>query len=267
MYVSLLGVKDNVDDALLSNFFDTSAYLFEEPQNLLKQELREPAMYNSVISAIAGGASKLNEIATKVGIESAVCSKYLSVLTELGIIKKEYPITEKNSKKTIYIIDDCFFRFWYRFVPRNLAAIESGRFAKTYEHAVKPYLHDYMGLVFERMCRDYLLRYAEDLPIPVSEIGQWWGTDSATHKEVQIDIVAAPIEGKEYIIGSCKYRNEMIGTGEYELLKNYANVFGKGDKYHFYIFSKSGFTPSLIQKAEEDGVHLITLSELYGASG
>ena len=263
MYVGQLGVKDSVDNALIDNFFDTSSYLFEEPQNLLKQELREPAMYNSVISAIAGGASRVNEIAAKVGIESAVCSKYLSGLIELGILKKESPITEKNSKKTIYLIDDCFFRFWYRFVPRNLAAIESGRFAGIYDRAVKQYLYDYMGLVFERMCREYLLKYAENLPVTVSEIGQWWGTDNAAKKEVQIDIVAAPTDGDEYIIGSCKYKKEKTGIDEYELLKHYADVFGKGSKYHYFIFSKSGFTAGLSALSSKENAHLLTLDDLY----
>lgn len=98
-----------------------------------------------------------------------------------------------------------------------------------------------MGLVFEQMCREYLLRYAEDLPIILSDVGQWWGTDAKEKKEVQIDIVGTPVEGKEYIIGSCKYRNETIGVDELELLKHYATVFGKGQKYHYYIFSKGGF--------------------------
>ena len=76
-YINKLGVRGDIDAALLENFFEPSAYLFEEPENLLKQELREPAVYNSIIAAIAGGASRANEIATKVGIESAKCAKYL----------------------------------------------------------------------------------------------------------------------------------------------------------------------------------------------
>ena len=51
--------------------------MFEEPANLLKQELREPATYNGIIAAIANGASKLNEIATKNGLESNKCAKYI----------------------------------------------------------------------------------------------------------------------------------------------------------------------------------------------
>lgn len=262
-YINKLNVNDDVDEALLDNLFNNASYLFEEPENLLKQELREPAIYNSIISAIAGGSSHANEISTKVGIESAVCAKYLKILLDLGILKKETPITEKAGKKTIYNIGDNFFRFWYRFVPQNTSAISAGRMPKIYEQSVKKYIPEYMGLVFEQMCRDYLLRYDENLPIMLSEIGQWWGTDAKARKEVQIDIVGTPVEGNEYIIGSCKYKNEQIGVDELELLKHYASVFGKGAKYHYYIFSKSGFTKGLQERAKEEGVRLLTLDDIY----
>ena len=262
-YINKLEVEDDIDRALIENLFNTSSYLYEEPENLLKQELREPAIYNSVISAIAGGASRSNEIATKVGLEATICAKYLKVLLELGIIKKETPITEKPGKKTIYAIGDNFFRFWYRFVPQNISAISAGRIEQIYEPVIKKYFPDYMGLVFEQMCREYLWLNADKLPILLSDIGQWWGTDSKAKKEVQIDIVGTPAEGKEYIIGSCKYKNEPIGVDELELLKNYAGVFGKGEKYHYYIFSKSGFTNALLELGEKGEVVLVNLEEMY----
>ena len=61
----------------MENLFDRSSYLYEEPANLLKQELREPALYNAIIKAIAEGASRLNDITTKVGEENSVVAKYL----------------------------------------------------------------------------------------------------------------------------------------------------------------------------------------------
>lgn len=262
-YINKLDVKDSVDEALLDNLFDRSSYLYEEPANLLKRELREPAIYNAIIKAIAEGASRLNDITMKVGEDNSVVSKYLKALIDLGIAKKETPITEKTGKKTIYLLADNFFRFWYRFVPVNMSAIDSGRIAKTYTHAVKQYLPDYMGLIFEKMCQDYLLYYAEELPIELSEIGQWWGTDPKKKKQIQIDIVGTPAEGKEYIIGSCKYRNEKIGVDELKLIRDYASVFGKGNNYHYYIFSKGGFTDGLLQAQERGEVRLITLEDLY----
>lgn len=262
-YINKLEVEDDLDEALLNNFFNTSGYLFEEPENLLKQELREPAIYNSVISAIAGGASHLNEISTKVGIESGICTKYLKALLELGILKKETPIAEKPGKRTIYVIDDNFFRFWYRFVPKNMSAIGAGRMNLIYEQAVKKYYPDYLGLIFEKMCREYLNRYAKDLPILLSEIGQWWGTDSKTRKEVQIDIVGTPVDGNEYLVASCKYRNEKIGIDELELIKKYASIFRKDGVFHYFIFSKGGFTPALSEAGERGEVTLLTLEDIY----
>ena len=262
-YINKLDVDGDVDEALKENLFNTSSYLYEEPENLLKQELREPAIYNSVITAVASGASHSNEIATKVGIEAPICAKYLKVLLNLGILVKETPITEKAGKKTIYAIGDNFFRFWYRFVPQNTSAISAGKIERIYDPIIKKHYPDYMGLIFEQMCREYLFLYAEDVPVVLSDIGQWWGTDSKAKKEVQIDIVGTPAEGKEYIIGSCKYRNTPVGVDELELLKQYADVFAKGDKYHYYIFSKSGFTQGLRELAHKGEVRLVTLQDMY----
>ena len=211
-YINKLDVRDSVDEALMENLFDRSSYLYEEPANLLKQELREPAIYNAIIKAIAEGASRLNDITTKVGEENSVVAKYLKTLIDLGIVKKETPITEKPGKKTIYLLADNFFRFWYRFVPVNASAIDSGRIEK---------------------------------------------------KQIQIDIVGRPVEGNDYIIGSCKYRNEKIGLDELELIREYAAVFGKGTNYHYYIFSKGGFTDGLLQAQERGEVQLLALADIF----
>ena len=113
------------------------------------------------------------------------------------------------------------------------------------------------------MCRDYLLRYETFYPILLSEIGEWWGSDAKTRKEVQIDIIGTSAENDEYIVGSCKFKNEKIGVDELELLQNYAQVFGKGKKYYYYIFSKSGFTQALEELAQKNEVKLIKLEDMY----
>ena len=262
-YINKLDVVDDVDEALKDNLFNTSSYLFEEPENLLKQELREPAIYNSVITAVAGGASRSNEIATKIGIDAPICAKYLKVLLDLGILIKKTPITEKSGKKTVYAIGDNFFKFWYRFVPQNTSSISAGRIERIYDSVIKKHYADYMGHIFEQMCREYLFLYAKDVPILLSDIGQWWGTDPKRKKEVEIDIVGTPAEGYEYIIGSCKYKSELVGVDELELIKEYAECFGKGKKYYYYIFSKGGFTNGLKELAEKGEVRLVSLEDMY----
>lgn len=141
-----LSIKEN----LLENLFDKNAMLYEEPSNLLKRELREPATYNAIISAVASGKSKLSEISSTVGIENGLCTKYIANLISLGIIKKEIPVTEPKSKRPIYQIEDNFFRFWFTFVAKNTAAIVSGRIDKSYDEVVGKHLPDYMGVIFEK---------------------------------------------------------------------------------------------------------------------
>ena len=50
---------------------------------------------------------------------------------------------------------------------------------------------------------------------------------------------------------------------ELELIREYAAVFGKGTNYHYYIFSKSGFTDGLLQAQERGEVQLLTLATVY----
>ena len=118
-----LTIREN----LLENLFDKNAMLYEEPSNLLKQELREPATYNAIISAVAAGKTKLSEITSTVGVETGVCIKYITNLISLGILKREVPVTDPKSKRPIYQLEDNFFKFWFTFVAKNTAAIISGR--------------------------------------------------------------------------------------------------------------------------------------------
>lgn len=57
----------------------------------------------------------------------------------------------------------------------------------------------------------------------------------------------------------CKDRNEKIGMDELDLLREYASVFGKGTVYHYYIFSKGGFTEGLRKAQVRGEVRLVTL--------
>ncbi len=253
-----LSIKEN----LLYNMFDKNALLYEEPSNFLKQELREPATYNAIISAVAAGKSKLSEITSSVGMETGLCTKYITNLISLGILKKEVPVTEPKSKRPIYTIEDNFFRFWFTFVSKNAAAIVSGRIEKSYDALVGNRLSEYMGIVFEKMCKDYILYYDEKLPFNMADIGQWWGGNPKTKKQAQIDIVVTAADGNEGIVGSCKFRNEKTDVDELMLMKEYAEILGKFEKTYYYFFAKSGYTDKMLKTADKH-TRFITLSDMY----
>lgn len=126
LYLSLMSPKKSLRENIKDNFLTTSAMLYAEPMSLLNQELREPASYSSIISAIAAGASRQSEISTKTGIASGALIPYLDNLIDLGIVEKRLPVTELDkarSRKTIYAIKDGMFRFWYTFVGKRVSFI------------------------------------------------------------------------------------------------------------------------------------------------
>ena len=236
---------------------------FDEPSNLLKQELRDPATYHSIISAIAGGASRLNEIATKTGLETSGCSSQLSSLIKLEIVQKETPITENSGgKKTLYQLNDTMFLFWYRFVRPNLSSIMRGTGEMVYERMVKSHISDFMGPIFEEICHQYLFlpQVYASIPFPIGNLGRWWGNNP--RKKCQEEINLMSVYDNHAFFGECKWKNSLVGTDVIHTLQERGTLFPYTEKV-FYIFSKSGFTQEAIEYANKTrDIKLITFAEM-----
>ncbi len=265
LYLQQITPNESFEYNIRNAFLRVTAYLYEEPLLLLRQEVQEPGIYSAIIEAVAGGASKANEISTKIGEESAKCIKYISTLCELGILYKETPFGEKDSsRKSIYGISDYMFRFWYRYVFANRSLVETGAQDAVMKKRVEPNYSTYMGMVFEKVCHDYLLHENAKgaLPILFTDIGRWWGTDPSTKQEIEIDLVAQ--DGKDYLICECKWRNEKLDISVLNELKNKVDVFNKKRENTYYVlFSKSGFTDAVMDAAKHDEkVILVTLDML-----
>ena len=238
-YLAQIDDRVSLKSNIIDNFLDPNSYLFEEPSNLLKQELREPQIYNDIITAIATGSSRLNEIATKTGLESAVCSKYLRSLISLGIVKKERPVLTEKSKKTIYRLADNMFRFWYRFVPQNISQIQAGAGKKVFD-SIEQKIPAFMGEVFEEICKQYLWKenLAQRLPFHFCDAGRWWGTNPLRKYEQEVDIIA--FDDTKAIFCECKWTSEPIGSNVVHNLIEKSMMFNHTEKYYF-LFSKSGY--------------------------
>ena len=261
LYMSIIDSHCSVVENIKKNFLEPSGYLFEEPGNLIKQECREPAQYNAIIKAIANGASRLSEIAGKVGLETALCSTYISKLISIGIVKKEYPFREETSKKTIYRLGDSMFRFWYRFIPDTIALIQRGKKELAYQH-IHPQIPAFMGAVFEDICLQYLWTQSGVAQTPISFIdaGRWWGNDPIKRTECEIDIVADNKE--EAIFAECKWTNETVGLDVLNTLIERSGLFRYVRKY-YYLFAKTGFSSEVLsQAARVDNVSLICFEEM-----
>lgn len=262
LYMSLMDENCSVKDNIIINFLSPNAYLFEEPGNLIKQECRDPAQYNSIIRAIATGASKMSEICSKTGLDTALANSYLVKLISLGIIKKETPFGAKASRKTIYKIEDNMFRFWYRFIPENMASIQRGLKEAVYQK-IEPQINTFMGVIFEDICIQYLweLRKKSNIGIEFTDLGRWWGNDPINKCEVEIDIMGTA-GADSAIFCECKWTNEKADLPILNALIEKSNLFNNPQK-HYYLFSKSGFTKGCIEKAEQlENMNLVAFNKM-----
>ena len=206
----------------------------------------------------------MNEISTKSGEENKKCSKYLKSLLDLHIVDKEYPYGVEMERKGIYRLRDNLFRFWYRFIPKNVTAIESDLGKQVYTNRILQGLPAYMGHIFKDACHEYLKRNngKKSLPFMFDGVGRWWGTNPKTRSQEEIDILA--YAGDKAIFGECKWLSAEIGLDVFIELQRKSALFERYSDITYILFSKTGFHPSLKDQVSSKQVKLVSLQELYG---
>lgn len=273
-YLRQFDSKLSLAENIRKNILTKGCALYSEVEFLLRQELRETPLYNSVIEAVALGNTRLNDISMKSLIEdTSKTSVYLKNLIELGIVQREFSVSESvkekaNTNRGLYKLTDNFFRFWYAFVFTNYSELESGDVDGVYKYSVEPSLHEFAATVFEDICREYVrkLQKADALPFRYSKIGRWWGKttvrnkDSARQAESEIDILATSKDISQYLVGECKFKNQPFRYSEF--LDTRAKLISQQERaeFYYYLFSESGFDEKIIEAASSDSS--ITLCDL-----
>lgn len=237
--------------------FSMYGMLYEEPLMLLRQELREPALYNSILNAIGIGRTKPKAIAERAGVATSSIAKYLKTLETLGIIEKLVPFGENllTSRKGIYQFKEPFFSYWYRFVAPNVGAIETGAGAQAARAcAFGEALSTYEGIQFESICKHWLVRQnkAGKLGFVASKFGKWWGTDPNAHEEVDIDVIAANKQTGNIVLGECKWRNAFNETQTVNELKHRSTLLKGYKKVEHILFTKKPISKATQEKLCHD---------------
>jgi AAA+ ATPase superfamily predicted ATPase len=280
-YLRQFDEKLSLDENIVKNVLTKGCALYSEVEFLLRQELREAALYNTLIEAIALGNTRLNDIYTKTQIDKSKISVYLNNLIELEIIQREFSVLSGDKEKAsssrgLYRITDNFFRFWFRFVFTSLSDLEVGDAEGVYRHFVFPQLNEFAAPVFEHICREFTAKQNREgrLPFRAAKVGRWWGKSSpigtiAEGKpkpkqisyETEIDVMAVDKGAKNFLLGECKFRNSEITHADLEkLTEKYAPDKAK---ISYSLFSKSGFSRGLMDEASKNqNLSLYTLADV-----
>jgi len=235
-------------------------FLYDEVEFILREELREPRYYFALLQSIAQGKRKLSEIVNATGLSHPVANKYLGVLSDLGVVERELPITEEKplkSKRGLYRITDEFFNFWFRFIFPWRAELEMAMFDEVLKR-IKREMPQYLSMIYEKVAQEILWYHRNEF-FPFRAVGRWWD------KNEEIDIVAIDPETNAILFAEVKWTNKPIGTDIYLKLKQKSQKVlwgGKARKEFFAMFSRSGFTNEMVKVAEKEGVKLFVKDSL-----
>lgn len=272
-YLKQFNKNLSLEDNVKKNVLRRGCTLYNEVEFLIKQELREPAVYNTIIEAIALGNNSFNDILTKTQIEKSKLSVYLKNLIELYIVEKEFPALSKDKAKSnasggSYVLTDNFFRFWYSFAFRNLTDLENDDADGVWENDIQDSLHHFASKAFEQLSIEYMYAQnkAKALPFRMSSASRYWGKtnqiiDGKTRTvNLEIDILAPDNTKKKVIYGECKFTNEPFDMNEFKNLKSKIFI---GESIYYYLFSLSGFTDAVENEAvNNSNIKLISARDL-----
>ena len=260
----------SMTENLATNLLRENGFLNDEAQSVLRQEFRDPSTYNAILQAIAFGATSRNEIAQKSMADSRNLTKYLTVLEDMDLIEREFPVFAgagdmSNASRGLYRIADHCLKFWFRFLAKNPVPIMTRAEAMSeWNASVEPFFSEFASEAFEEVCRQYLirLRYTRQLSFLPTELGRWWD------KSTEIDIVGADHDRRHCLVGECKYRNEKIGMKVLRSLQAKSICLPMHDDtvFHYWLFSRSGFEDPVVELAQRDPyVHLVRMDDLLSS--
>lgn len=266
-YLQTFDSSKSIEKNIAREILREGSFLKEEPNFFLKQELREPAIYNSIFEAIADGSSRINEISTKIHEENQKCSKYLGILQTIRLVKKAVPCGEdESSRKTIYKITDNYFAFWYHFLFEKKSYYELLGPEDSAKEILEPQnFFSYFGLVFESICLEYMLRLAKNrkLPFIPAKYGKWWGNNPERKCQDDIDVLLIDNKNEKYIFCECKFKSEAFGKAEMEDMLSRKSIFSNAKETYFYAFSKSGFSDYVKENSAANNITLVTINDLF----
>ena len=235
--------------------------LYDDPLHLLRagEGIRSPGSYLSVLWSVARGDTRFSEIANRTGMRGPTLTDRLERLRKLGYLTVRVPSEPKDqSRRGTYQVDDPYFRFWFRYVFPNRSRLELGRVAEVAAE-IEADLDNHLGRIFEECCRVWIGRYATgDLVGAIGGVGAWWTRDGS----VEVD-VAAHHDGRFVLLGSVKW-STMVGPRVLDQLEEARDFLGsRAARARLVLFGRKGFTPELRDRAERDGVALVTAADLF----
>ena len=250
----------SMHDELLRVAYQPDGRLFREAPDLLRSEFTEPRTYETVLRAMANGATTPGEIAARAGLAGANrVNPYLERLIDLELVERRVPpaeASEARPRTSQYVVADPYLRFYFALVDPWRSAIQAGQGARVLGELWGAAFDVHVSHVFEEVARQHLRRLAGTGQIlPLAQVGYWWFAGG--------DIDVAGTRGRHLVAaGSAKWTSDYMKPADLADLRRDASLVAPDDDPGLLLYSRSGFDRNL---SAGPRLRLVGLPDLFRA--
>lgn len=242
---------------VLDLVLDPLGPLHQEPERLLLEELPPALDLRPLLDVIGAGAHRVSEIAGRLGRQATSMARPLERLLGMGLIRREVPFgeNEKESRRSLYKIDDPFSRLWFRVVAPHRALLTAGT-AASRQALLDRYWEELAAQAFEELCRRLL-----PLQGGWNVASRWWQGAAP-----EWDLVAESLDGEELLLGEVKWSARPLGRKALdrfrrELLSRPEPALGA--RWAKHRRRRALFVPALAEaRPADDDLEIYTVADL-----
>jgi uncharacterized protein len=248
--------------------------LFREGRYLLAEEpdLRDGALYHSVLAAVADGNATRGGIASYLARKATDIAHPITVLEDAGLLIREPDAFRDN--KSVYRIAEPLVTFYHAIMRPAWDQLERpGSAARVWQASQHRFDSRVLGPHFEQVCREWTLNHAGPdlvggLAVKVAHGAVHDPANQTTH-EVDVAVLGVA-DGKTPLlaIGEAKW-NVVMGRRHVDRLAAIRELIRTTGRYdasatRLLCFSGAGFTPELrALAAQTPDIALIDAAALY----
>jgi len=263
--------EDDFDHWVKRTVLNPETPLFREARYVLEEgtDVRDAAIYHSLLAAIAMGNHARGGIATYVGRKASDLGHHLNVLEDCGLIRREPDVFHANRSR--YVVAEPLVAFYQAVMRPEWGLLESGFCDNVWENNRQVFFAQVLGPHFEGMCRQFVTSTPgmfDDLP---GEVGAGTVVDRTTHEQIQIDVAVLgpqrPDRRRRVLaLGEAKW-GKRLGQRQLDRLQRAREVLAArgydAEGARLMLFSGKGFDEGLAASSAEQ---LMTVGPdgLYG---
>ena len=267
---------DDFDSWVIRTVLNPARPLFREARYLLAEEpgLRDTALYNSVLAAIAEGNTTRGGIASYMARPATDLAHPLGVLEDAGLIRRQADLFRAN--RSTYRIAEPVIAFYHAVMRPVWGELERpGRAGEVWRRMGQTFASKVVGPHFERLCREWSRWYASAATFGGYQavVGSGAINDRSGRALLEADVVVLGQDGATppqlLALGEAQWNTTMT-PGHLERLARLKDLLRSQsslavtEQTRLALFSGAGFSRELRDvAATAPGVVLVDLERLY----